>query len=236
MVRLIRVAAIVLLGTAMLSHPAGAIVCSNCEQEAMAVLRQIDQLRQWSSQLKAMADQLTQLKDTHRVLSHVTSLAGANGALGGFTRQAGPSGSTLPRLMNGSGSEWGTANTRLREDRLYAPADSDEWSTEMERRERVTANAKAMAEAAYTDAEEQLAQLDALRAEVEAAPDVTAVTAQSAAVALAHQRLSANQAMLEQARLLLTADDRVTQQRSEQRWRRDVDAWVKKTAPALEGW
>ena len=106
----------------------------------------------------------------------------------------------------------------------------------MERRERVTANAKAMAEAAYTDAEEQLAQLDALRAEVEAAPDVTAVTAQSAAVALAHQRLSANQAMLEQARLLLTADDRVTQQRSEQRWRRDVDAWVKKTAPALEGW
>ena len=106
----------------------------------------------------------------------------------------------------------------------------------MERRERVTANAKAMAEAAYTDAEEQLAQLDALRAEVEAASDVTAVTAQSAAVALAHQRLSANQAMLEQARLLLTADDRVTQQRSEQRWRRDVDAWLKKTAPALEGW
>jgi hypothetical protein len=236
MKRLMGVAAIALLGTAMLSHPAEAIVCSNCEQEAMAVLRQIDQLRQWSSQLKAMADQLTQLKDTHRVLSHVTSLAGANGAIGGFTRQAGPAGSTLPRLMNGSGSEWGTANTRLREDRLYAPADSDEWSTEMERRERVTANAKAMAEAAYTDTEEQLAQLDALRAEVEAAPDVTAVTAQSAAVALAHQRLSANQAMLEQARLLLTADDRVTQQRSEQRWRRDVDVWVKKTAPALEGW
>jgi hypothetical protein len=236
MVRLIGVAAIALLGTAMLSHSAGAIVCSNCEQETMAVLRQIDQLRQWTSQLKAMADQLTQLKDTHRVLSHVTSLAGANGALGGFTRQAGPSSSQLPRLMNGSGSEWGTANTRLREDRLYAPTDSDEWSTEMERRERVTANAKAMAEAAYTDAEEQLAQLDALRAEVEAAPDVTAVTAQSAAVALAHQRLSANQAMLEQARLLLTADDRVTQQRAEQRWRRDVDAWVRKTAPALEGW
>ena len=32
----------------------------------MAVLRQIDQLKQWSSQLKAMADQLTQLKDTHK--------------------------------------------------------------------------------------------------------------------------------------------------------------------------
>ena len=78
----------------------------------MAVLRQIDQLKQWSSQLKAMADQLTQLKDTHKVLSHVTSLAGANGALGGFTRQAGPSSSKLPRLMNGR-HEWGTANTRL---------------------------------------------------------------------------------------------------------------------------
>ena len=236
MKRLMGVAAIALLGTTMFIRPAHAIACSNCEQEAMAVLRQIDQLRQWSSQLKAMADQLTQLKDTHSVLSHVTSLAGANGALGGFTRQAGPSASQLPGLMNGSGAEWGTANTRLREDRLYAPTDSDEWATEMERRERVTANAKAMAEAAYTDAEEQLAQLDALQAEVESASDVTAVTAQSAAVALAHQRLSANQAMLEQARLLLIADDRVTQQRAEQRWRRDVDAWVRKTAPALEGW
>ena len=51
---------------ALPAAPARAIVCSNCEQEAMAVLRQIDQLRQWSSQLKAMADQLTQLKDTHQ--------------------------------------------------------------------------------------------------------------------------------------------------------------------------
>jgi len=111
MKHLMGVAAIALLGTAMLSHPAGAIVCSNCEQEAMAVLRQIDQLKQWSSQLKAMADQLTQLKDMHAILSHVTSLAGANGALGGFTRQAGPSSSQLPRLMNGSSTPPGARRT-----------------------------------------------------------------------------------------------------------------------------
>lgn len=236
MKHLMGVAMIALLGTTMLSPPAGAIVCSNCEEEVQAALRQIDQLKQWSSQLKAMADQLTQLKDTHNVLSHVTSLSGMDSAIGGFTRQAGPSGSKLPNLMNGSGTTWGSANSRLGEDRLYTPSKTDEWSTEMERRERVTANAKAMAEAAYTDAEDQLSKLDALRDEVESAPDVTAVTAKSAAVALAQQRLSANQAMIEQARLLLTADDRVTQQRSEQRWRRDVDSWVKKTAPALEGW
>ena len=42
---MILVAAIALLAAALRSLRRGAIVCSNCEQEAMAVLRQIDQLQ-----------------------------------------------------------------------------------------------------------------------------------------------------------------------------------------------
>ncbi len=216
--------------------PARAIFCENCEYEVNAALRQIEQLEQWASQLKAMADQLTQLTNIYGSLTHTTSISGVSAALGGFSRQTLPSSSSLSSLMNGSGATWGTANTRLNEDRLYAPSQSDEWSIEMERREKATSNAKAIAEAAYTDVEQQIQALDALKSEIEAAPDVTSVTAQSGAIQVAHQRLTANQGMVDQARLLLTADDRVTQQRSEQRWRRDVDAWADKTAPALEGW
>jgi len=232
---LLMTTAAVALAVALPSQ-AAFVTCTNCEEEVSAALRQVEQLQQWASQLKSMADQITQLKDINGTLSHYTSLSGANSALGGFSRPTLPSASSLSGLMNGSSTTWGKANTRLKEDRVYTPNDSDDWSKEMERRERVTANAKAIAEAAYADSEKQIEQLDALKAEIEAAPDVTAVTAQSAGIALAQQRLTANAGMINQAQLMLSADDRVTQQRSEQRWRRDIDAWSDKTKSAMEGW
>jgi hypothetical protein len=236
MKRLTEVAAIALLG-AVIAQPVGAttVFCTNCTEEVSEAARQIETLQQWASQLKSMADQLKQLTDVNAVLSHVTSLSGISGSVGGLTHQVMPSSSQITGLMNGT-STWGTANTRLNDNRLYAPSQSDEWSEEMKRRETVTANAQAIVDAVYKDTETQLSKLDELKAQVEAAPDLTAVTAQSAGIALAQQRLTANAAMLQQAQLLLAADNRVTQQRAEQRWRRDVDAWAEKTKSALEGW
>jgi hypothetical protein len=124
----------------------------------------------------------------------------------------------------------------LNADRLYAPADRDEWAREMERRERVTANAKAMAQAAIEDAEQEIGSLDTMRGEVEAAPDGTAGVAVGNGLSLARQRLDASRLQLEQIRLMLAADDRVTAQRGEQAWRRDVDDWATRTRPALNGW
>ena len=193
---------------------------------AARALQQIEQLRM----------QYDQLVRTYDAIAHPTSIGGVAGAVRGLARTVMPPASQVPDMMAGRGGEWGQAGAMLNADRLYAPGERDEWAREMERRERVTANAKAMAQVAIEDAEEEIASLDALRGEVEAAPDGTAGVAVGNGLSLARQRLDASRLQLEQVRLMLAADDRVTVQRGEQAWRRDVDDWMARTRPALNGW
>ncbi|NGM23999.1 hypothetical protein G3576_28590 [Roseomonas stagni] len=193
---------------------------------AARALQQIEQLRQ----------QYDQLVRTYDAIAHPTSIGGVAGAVRGLSRTIMPPATQVPDMMAGRGGEWGQAGTMLNADRLYAPAERDEWAREMERRERVTANAKAMAQAAIEDAEQEIGSLDAMRGEVEAAPDGTAGVAVGNGLSLARQRLDASRLQLEQIRLMLAADDRVTTQRGEQAWRRDVDDWMTRTRPALNGW
>jgi conjugal transfer/entry exclusion protein len=193
---------------------------------AARALQQIEQLRQHYDQLVR----------TYDAIAHPTSIGGVAGAVRGLSRTIMPPATQVPDMMAGRGGEWGQAGTMLNADRLYAPAERDEWAREMERRERVTANAKAMAQAAIEDAEQEIGSLDAMRGEVEAAPDGTAGVAVGNGLSLARQRLDASRLQLEQIRLMLAADDRVTTQRGEQAWRRDVDDWMTRTRPALNGW
>jgi conjugal transfer/entry exclusion protein len=193
---------------------------------AARALQQIEQLRQ----------QYDQLVRTYDAIAHPTSIGGVAGAVRGLSRTIMPPATQVPDMMAGRGGEWGQAGSMLNADRLYAPAERDEWAREMERRERVTANAKAMAQAAIEDAEQEIGSLDAMRGEVEAAPDGTAGVAVGNGLSLARQRLDASRLQLEQIRLMLAADDRVTTQRGEQAWRRDVDDWMTRTRPALNGW
>lgn len=193
---------------------------------AARALQQIQQLRL----------QYAQVVRTYEAIAHPTSVGGVAGAVGGLSRLVLPPASQVPDMMAGRGGEWGQAGVMLNADRLYAPTERDEWAREMERRERVTANAKAMAQAAIEDAEAEIASLDALQSEVETAPDGTAGVTVGNGLSLARQRLDASRLQLEQIRLMLAADDRVTAQRGEQAWRRDVDDWAARTRPALNGW
>ncbi|NKE48556.1 hypothetical protein HB662_27560 [Roseomonas frigidaquae] len=193
---------------------------------AARALQQIEQLRQ----------QYGQLVRTYDAIAHPTSIGGVAGAVRGLSRTIMPPATQVPDMMAGRSGEWGQASTMLNADRLYAPAERDEWAREMERRERVTANAKAMAQAAIEDAEAEISSLDVMQGEVEAAPDGTAGVAVGNGLSLARQRLDASRLQLEQIRLMLAADDRVTTQRGEQAWRRDVDDWMTRTRPALNGW
>ena len=59
---------------------------------------------------------------------------------------------------------------------------------------------------------------------------------QAALIAVEQQNLGAHRAALEGARMMLAADDRVTGQRREQMWRRDVDDYMEKTRAAVGGW
>jgi hypothetical protein len=224
--------ALVLALTVACAAPASAQLAvldgANLAQTTMSAaraLQQIEQLRQ----------QYDQLVRTYDAIAHPTSISGVTGAVRGLSRTIMPA-AQVPDMMAGRGGEWGQAGTMLNADRLYAPADRDEWAREMERRERVTANAKAMAQAAIEDAEQEIGSLDAMRGEVAAAPDGTAGVAVGNGLSLARQRLDASRLQLDQIRLMLAADDRVTTQRGEQAWRRDVDDWMTRTRPALNGW
>ena len=196
----------------------------------------IEMTLQWKAQFEAMDRELRQHIRTYDAIAHPTSVGGVIGAIRGASRNLMPGRGEMGGLMNGQGGEWGAAGGRLMEDRVYAPAERDEWAVEMERRERVTANAKAIAEAAIEDAQDHLDALEDINAEIEAQPDGTAVAAQAAAIQIAQQRLATHRTQAEQARLMLAAEERVARQRSEQMWRRDVDEHIEKTRGALGGW
>lgn len=204
-------------------------LCVNCSDEVMDVARQAENMIQWGYQLRGMAAQLA-------ALAHTTSVQGAAGIAGGLARQVVPLSGRMSALMNGRNGTWGTADARMAEDKVYFADDGTEMDEEMKRRARVSANAKAQAEAVYADIDAQIDELDASRAAVEGAEDVTAVSALAAGVALAKHRLDASRGQLEQVRLMLAADDRVTAQRYEQMWRRDTDDFLAKTSSALGGW
>lgn len=205
------------------------IDAGNLAQTTLTATRALQQIEQ----LRSHYDQLVR---TYNAVAHSTSIGGVAGAVGGLSRLVIPPASQVPAMMAGRGGMWGQAEAMLNADRLYAPSGRDEWAREMERRERVTANAKAMAQAGLEDAEAELRTLDGLQVEVEAAPDGTAGIAIGNGLMLTRQRLDASRLQLEQIRLMLAADDRVTTQRGEQAWRRDVDEFAEKTRPALNGW
>ena len=107
----------------------------------------------------------------------------------------------------------------------------DRWTDEMERRMAVTSNAKAMAEAATYNAEDHVMKLDLLRARLEAAVDVTEVSAVNGLIALEQQNMAAHQMQAQNVALLLETDERVTRQREEQAQRESADLLFMATSP-----
>jgi hypothetical protein len=165
------------------------------------------------------------MESTYNSISHATGVGGIASALGGVSRSFMPQAGNIPGLMNGRGGMFGSAGQRLEQDRFYAPAEADVWSEEMERRETVTANAKALAEAGLEDTQERIEQLEAAQAEIEAQEDGTANTATGNLIAASQMNLNAHRLQLDQIRTMLAADDRVTAQRQEQKVRKDLDDW-----------
>lgn len=193
-------------------------------------------LAQSVEQVTQAIQQVTVLRATFDAVSHVTDIGEAMSAVGGISRRVLPLGSEISGLMSGSRGLFGSAGQRLQSDRVYSPAEADEWSEEMNRRETVTANARALAEAGMDDCDLILDALHTLSRLVGLAPDGTAGTAIQSAINLVRGRTQIVNSTMTQISSMVALDNRVTQQRGEQRWRRDVDAYIAKTSPALEGW
>lgn len=135
-----------------------------------------------------------------------------------------PGTSTIQGLMGGYGSH-GVAGTYLQRDRLYAPPVRDEWAMEMERREQVTANARALAEDGLNETERELASLHALKAQVDST--TTVVDAQLLGVEMqgVQHRQALHAQRLGQINSMISMADRTDGLRQEQRLRRDADLY-----------
>jgi hypothetical protein len=223
-----------LLATAALlalSAPARAI---DVVYDPVQDIQGIQELAKWVQQLSEMQRQYEQLVSTYNALAHVTDLSGAAYALGGLTRNYMPEANAIPDLMTDVANLWGRAGYFNSYDLYYASNVIDKWGTEMERRRAVTSNAKAMAAAGALDAQDHVTKLAILQARLEAARDVTEVSAVNGLIALEQQNLDTHRAQIENVRLLLASDDRVSQQREEQMQRESADMLLQATAPITE--
>jgi opacity protein-like surface antigen len=223
-----------LLATAALlalSAPARAI---DVVYDPVQDIQGIQDLAKWVQQIAAMNQQYDQLVSTYNALAHVTDLSSAAYALGGLTRNYMPEANAIPDLMTDVANLWGRAGYFNSYDLYYASNVIDKWGTEMERRRAVTSNAKAMAAAGALDAQDHVTKLAILQARLEAARDVTEVSAVNGLIALEQQNLDTHRAQIENVRLLLASDDRVSQQREEQMQRESADMLLQATAPITE--
>lgn len=202
--------------------------------EPIMELQGVQQLAQWVQQIAAMKQQYDQLVSTYNALAHVTDLSSAAYALGGLTRNYMPEANAIPDLMTDVSNLWGRAGYFNSYDLYYASNVIDKWGTEMERRRTVTSNAKAMAAAGSLDAQDHMTKLAILQVRLEAARDVTEVSAVNGLIALEQQNLDTHRAQIENVRLLLASDDRVSQQREEQMQRESADMLMRATAPVTE--
>lgn len=190
---------------------------------------------QWVEVLGWYKRQYDMAMRTYNALSHATDLGSAATALGGLTRNFMPEANAIPELMRDANNLWGSAGYYNYNDMYYASRVlnkwGDRWTDEMDRRMAVTSNAKAMAEAGVFNAEDHVTKLDLLRARLEAAVDVTEVSAVNGLIALEQQNMAAHQMQVQNVALLLETDERVTRQREEQVQRESADLLFLATSP-----
>lgn len=170
----------------------------------------------WAKQVQDMLRHYRMLEATYNALSHATDVQGVAAALGGPVRTYMPEAGVVTDLLVGSGSLWGTANRLLSLGR-YADVGADTpWAREMQRRELVTANARAIAQAGLEAAQASIAGLTSLLDRITGSQDVAEVSAVNGALEVENQNLGHHRAQLDQVRLMLAAEDRTERQRAEQ--------------------
>ena len=175
--------------------------------------------------------QYRMLEATYNSLAHATDVAGVAAALGGPVRTYMPEAGQVTDLLAGSGSLWGTASRLLSMGRYYDVGQDSPWAIEMQRRETVTANARAIAAAGLESAQQSVLGLTSLLDRITGSQDVTEVSAVNGAVAVEQQNISHHQAQLSQVRLMLATEERTERQRAEQMQYESALRLYESTAP-----
>ena len=185
----------------------------------------------WLQQAKDMKFQADQLVATYNVLSHATDVSQVAAALGGPVRTYMPEAGQVTDLLAGSGSMWGTANRLLNMGRFADVGQDTPWAREMQRRETVTANARAIAQAGLESAQTSVTSLTSLIDRITGAQDVTEVSAVGGALQVESQNIAHHRAQIDQVRLMLATEERTERQRDEQIRYEDARQLFESTRP-----
>lgn len=175
--------------------------------------------------------QYRMLEATYNSLAHATDVAGVAAALGGPVRSYMPEAGQITDLLAGSGSLWGTASRLLSLGRYADVGTETPWAREMQRRELVTANARAVATAGLESAQQSVAGLTSLLERISGSQDVTEVVAVNGALEVENQNIAHHRAQLDQVRLLLATEERTERQRDEQIRYEDARQLFESTRP-----
>lgn len=213
-----------------------AVVCPTCASEVAQVGSWAKQAADMVRQLAQMRQQYQMLVSTYNALSHATDVFQVAGIVGGVTRSYMPDAADAMSMFAGLGSGgspslYGAANSLMAISRYADRMDGTPEGEEMARRERATANYRAVGFAGMQQAQQSILRLDGLIAWITGSPDVTAVAAGSAAIAAEQQNIAHHQAQIAQTQLILMTENRVDQQRAEQRKFEGANALVEATQP-----
>lgn len=187
----------------------------------------------WARQVQDMTRQYQQLRAQYDATARMAGAGSLAGNMGGLGRTYTPPGAAVPGMMAGT-STWGSAEGFVRQNRRYMPAERDAWVEDMERRERTTANAQAMAAEGLMDTDQQLEQLAALQAEIDTTGTVVDAQALNVQMTGFRQNLELNRSKLEQARVMMAAQERAETLRAEQSLRESADSLTERTRGAVE--
>jgi hypothetical protein len=216
---------------ALLAMPARAqLIVNDPAHMAETIARGVAEVQQ----LKMQYEQLVR---TYEAVTGARSVGDVASAVGGLSRMYLPDAGVVADMMNGrvAPGAVGRGGEFLTRNRIYNPG-GDDWSEEMQRRENATAAAQAIAARGVEDAQERIAAMDGVQRALEGDFDIRQLGAYLGAIAMERQNLAAHDTQLRQVQTMLMAENRVDQQRAEQRWRMAVDDYERKTAAALAGW
>lgn len=181
--------------------------------------------------------QYRMLESTYRALSNSTDVFQVAGILGGsgVTRSFMPEAGQAMSLFSGAGSMYGAANSLMAASRYLDTSDGSPEGQEMARRERATANYRAVGFAGMTSAQDSISRLSGLLDWITGQPNVANVASVDAAIATEQQNIAHHQAQIAQTQLILLTENRVDQQRAEQRRVESAQGLIDATAPLSGG-
>ena len=192
-------------------------------------------IAQLIAQYGLMEQQYQEMILTFNAVSHGNNvLSTAQGLLSRATQLPGSSYTQMPGLTFGSQSSAGAVQF-FAQNHFYTPQGTDFEAQEIQRQQQATANIQAEAYAGMQRADQRVASLQELQANIQDQPDVTAVSAVEAHIQSEQAFLANETTNVQRLQLMEATQSRVDQEREEQAGRKDAEEWGAAEAAAAFG-